>query len=144
MASGQYERDSKALWNQSAQKRKHERPCDGLVEKGWKTLKKTSSLQDITAKAHARDGRQTVILDCLDVFGRGIALRLSEMVLGIFRIELNHKLVTSHLGDDGGGGKAGDLGVCLLYIARIGNGTRRSAVHAHAVGREARVGNRDP
>ena len=109
MASGQYERDSKALWNQSAQKRKHEKPCGGFVEREWKTLKKTGGLQEITAKAHAMNGRQTVILDCLDVFGRGIAFRLSEMVLGIFRIELNHKLVTSHLGDDGGSGNAGDL-----------------------------------
>lgn len=100
MASGQYERDSKALWNQSAQKRKRERPCGGLVERGWETLKKSSGLQEITAKAHAMDGRQTVILDCLDVFGRGIALRLREMIFGIFRIELNHELVTSHLGDD--------------------------------------------
>ena len=63
------------------------------------------------------------------------------MVLGIFRIELNHKLVTSHLGDDGGSGNAGDLGVTLHNIALIGNGTQRIAVHEHAVGLQARVGN---
>ncbi len=47
----------------------------------------------------------------------------------------------NHLGDDGGGGNAGDLGVTFHNITLIGNGTQRITIHEHAVGLQARVGN---
>ena len=112
----------------------------GMRNRLYRWLEEALSFQEVPTEAHAMLFGQTMGLDRGNMLRRCIALRLGEVIFGIQGIELDHMRVARHLGNNRGGGDAGNASIAMNNIAFMVYRPQWVSIHQHAVGRKPGIG----